>query len=210
MWQKRIHTVKLLIAAYEKACKEYDFEKNARKVGMLMTVDESQMDDIDIQGIGRVSFCDEDGGSIGENSSDDEHEPESEGDRSDGAQESDDSALTDSGGDSEDDTAEVDRCAAEGVGAAIAPAGYCIVHQCPPLSTRSDHQELIGRTILFKWNGTIRAEDFGWYKGKIHSRYTGPTPDLNFNARYSNADTNNLLPAQLSTGKTFKAKKSNW
>ena len=41
MWEKRVHMVKLLMKGYETACQQYDFEKIAKKVGMLMTVDGS-------------------------------------------------------------------------------------------------------------------------------------------------------------------------
>lgn len=206
MWEKRVHMVKLLMSAYETACIGYDFEKNARKLGMLMTTDGSHRDEIDIQGIGNVVFSDEDGGSVGDGSVADEYEVESEGGRSDDSQESDFEARSDSGSDVEDDTAEVDRSAAEGVGAACAPAGYSIVPECPELLTHLDHQSLIGRTILFKWNGTINAEDFGWYMGKVHSHITrsNQTNDMNFNVRYSNALTGHVLPAQL--GKKFKGR----
>ena len=194
MWQKRIHMVKMLMIAYDKACSSYDFEKNARQIGMLMTTDDSDRDDIDIQGIGNVAFTDEDGGSIGEGSVDDE------GGHSDDPQQSDDSAEDESESDAEDDTAEVDRSAAEGVGCAVAPKGFSIVDECPNLTNDFEHQELIGKSVLFKWNGTIQAKDFGWYMGKIHSsikKSLSQRSEMNFNVRYSNKLTNNVLPAQL-------------
>ena len=39
MWEKRVHLTHMLAKGYQKACAEYDFEKNASKIGMLMTID---------------------------------------------------------------------------------------------------------------------------------------------------------------------------
>ena len=56
---------------YEAACKQYDFESLALKLGMLMTTDGSGDEKIHLQSIGDVTFSDRDGGSVGNPSDDD-------------------------------------------------------------------------------------------------------------------------------------------
>lgn len=40
-WERRVHITHMLAKGYSKACEEFDFEKNAAKVGMMITIDGS-------------------------------------------------------------------------------------------------------------------------------------------------------------------------
>ena len=64
--------------AYAKICAQYNFKRNAWKLGMLMTVDGSCDELIDLQGLGHVTFTDADGGEVGGDSEDEDEDDEEE------------------------------------------------------------------------------------------------------------------------------------
>ena len=76
MWEKRVHLTHMLQKAYARACSQYDFERNAAQLGMLMTADGTGDGLINLQGFENYSFTDADGGDDGQGSSVDEVEEE--------------------------------------------------------------------------------------------------------------------------------------
>ena len=77
----RVHIEYILASAYARAYAKYDFGCNARELGMLMTVDGTCDQLIDLQGLGHVTFTDADGRGVGggsEDGDDDEEEEEEE------------------------------------------------------------------------------------------------------------------------------------
>ena len=63
--------------------------------------------------------------------------------------------------DEEDDTAGSVACA---IGNAIAPAGYTIVDDCPPLATELEKNNMIGKTVLYGWDSKNAT---GWFVGTV-------------------------------------------
>ena len=156
MWEKRVHITNIVHKAYVKACKNYNFEKNAAKVGMRMTTDGSGDELINLQCVGHVSFSDADGGEPPEYSEEEEEEDEDE--EKDEYEDSVD-LVSLSSEEEDDDTAEKDAAAATAVGDTVAPEGF-------ELDDRDLGHEnnVIGRNVLMKWDGApLGAVDFGWY-----------------------------------------------
>jgi len=188
-----VHITNILDVAYAKACAQYDFTRNAGKLGMLMTVGGSGDKIIELQGLGHVTFTDADGGEAAEDSEDDDDDDdEEEEDDSDGDELSDDEEE-----DELDDTAEVDLAAASAVGAAVAPEGYELDD-----SKLGHENEIIGRHVLMKWDGApIKASDFGWFCGKVKKRLTPAetakpeNADCRFWVTFKNSETGGVLPA---------------
>ena len=107
--------------------------------------------------------------------------------------------------DEEDDTAAQDEAAAAGVSAAMAPEGFRIVSVAPSMDNRQEENELIGKVVLFKWDGApLDASEFGWYRGTIAKRATEPqiktTAGVNFQVRFVNSETNCTIPARFGKG----------
>ena len=71
--EKRVLVSKFFAEArdFQVVFEKYDFEKNARELGMMMTILENHDENITLQGPGAVTFTDADGGEVG-NPSDDE------------------------------------------------------------------------------------------------------------------------------------------
>jgi len=171
LYEKRVLISKLFADACDSVFASYDFEKHARKVGMLMTILENHDDGINIQGHGPVPFTDADGGEV-RNPSDDEEEVEDEdisiGDKDNPpGYDSDDTQLTDDGmNDLYDDTlpAKVVR----DVGAPRVPRGYEIDD-----SALKHVNDVIGKHIMFLFaGGDLHEDDLGWYLAKVKSQLT--------------------------------------
>ena len=93
----------------------------------------------------------------------------------------------------DDDTAEPGTMATY-VGNAVAPAGYKILEECPPMTTDAEMSALIGKQGLFGWDNTVAS---GWYLGKIQGRGLSATdlrktPTANFVVRYTKAQTGSI------------------
>ena len=207
MWERRVHITNMLGLAYARACLEYDFEKNAGKLGMLLTVNGAGDELISLQGLGPVTFTDADGGSIG-NPSEDEEDSDDDSDAGSADGENDDDSLVadDTDDDEEDDTAAVDAAAAEAIPAPTPPTGYLVDEEA--LTAEND---VIGRKILFKWDGApLRSSDFGWYPGTVKSMLSATekakNPGCSFNVTLKNSETNGVLPGCW--GSSFKGPKA--
>ena len=95
--------------------------------------------------------------------------------------------------DEEDDTADT---VATYIGYAIAPAGYKVLHDCPPLETDKKKAKFIGKTVLTGWDS--KAAD-SWFRGTVHS--IGPftksdlkrAPSANLVVKYIAKDTQKKL-----------------
>ena len=223
----------MLAKGYQKACAEYDFEKNASKIGMLMTIDGTMDDLILPQGFDTYTFTDADGGDDRRGSSADESETDSDShlpakakkkkvpkqkpagggpaaaadkDADDDHDDDEGSISVSSEGESDDvdDTAEVDAIAALGVGSAVCPEGFTIEATLMPFGDLTQQNALIGKAVLFKWNGApLPPADFGWYLGWVKKRATPAEiarvrketgDEVNFMVSYSNRETNDRLP----------------
>jgi hypothetical protein len=136
MWERRVHVTHMLRNAYDRACKLYDFEKNAKQIGMLLTIDGTDDDLIQMQGLKLYGFSDADGGSE-VRSSDDEPDSGSDVDpdeyvtpiREDDVGNSGEGVASDS--EVEDDMALVDAAAAAQIPVAFAPVGFVVVAESP-------------------------------------------------------------------------------
>lgn len=60
MWKKRVLITQLAAPAWESVCARFDFERAATRVGMRMTINGENDDQIRIQGLSDYSFCDAD------------------------------------------------------------------------------------------------------------------------------------------------------
>ena len=180
---------------------------------MCMTVDGTGDDLIQLQGLDNYSFCDADGGELGEVSDEEDEEiladvdegeegGDAEMDSSDD-EEFEDGELELDSSDDEDDTAEPGVVRTT-IGDAVAPAGYKVVDSCPAVATAADRQDLIGKLALVGWD---KDGLHGWYIGTIHSthlnaRDLGKTPSANFVIKYSSQRTagaiNGLVACELS------------
>ena len=94
--------------------------------------------------------------------------------------------------DEEDDTAGSVACA---IGNAIAPAGYTIVDDCPPLATELEKNNMIGKTVLYGWDSKNAT---GWFVGTVQSRNPSATdlkktPTANFVIKYMSKITDGAL-----------------
>ena len=82
------------------------------------------------------------------------------------------------------------------IGNAVAPTGYKIVEECPPLGTETEMQEFIGKMVVVGWDSKVAT---GWFLGMVHSR--GPftkanlknVPTANFVVKYTNSLTGKKL-----------------
>lgn len=172
-WEVRAHITHIVYKAYDEACKSYDFEKNARKLGMLMTIGEEPYEGVDLQGLGPITFTDSDGGSVGDYSNDGDDEY----DKYDAVSESSSAAaLADADEDEEFDAVEEDsdvddtdpQCAAatESVGAPVAPAGFAI-----DTSALQHQNDIIGKRLLIKLVAPpLEEAEYGWYLGTATRR----------------------------------------
>ena len=61
-WRKRVLVTWLAAQAWENVCRRFDFEAAATRLGMRMTIDGSGDELIQMQGVERYFFCDDDGG----------------------------------------------------------------------------------------------------------------------------------------------------
>lgn len=78
MWKKRVLITRLAAEAWEKVCSRFDFEKAATRIGMLMTIDGTNDEQIQIQGVEHYSFRDADAGATANDLPDDGRDPEEE------------------------------------------------------------------------------------------------------------------------------------
>jgi hypothetical protein len=161
-WEKRVHLTNMLEKASGKACSVYDFEKVAAQLGRLMTIDGSGDELIKLQGLGHVTFGEEDGGDplrilTKTTTRVRDEEPVSSGCGGGGGggapelgsgDEEDEVVLNDTDSDEEDDTAEVDATAVAGIETFEPPDGYTI--DTSPLANEND---VIGRKVALKWDG---------------------------------------------------------
>ena len=86
--------------------------------------------------------------------------------------------------DEDDDTAGSVACA---IGNAVAPAGYKIIEECPPLTNELQKNEIIGKTVLYGWDSKKAT---GWFVGTVHSRSPSEAdlkkaPTANFVVKYT-------------------------
>ena len=199
-WEKRVHVTNVVAAGYALACQNYDFERNATKVGMLLTIDYAPYVGVDIQGHGPLSFDDADGGADGE-ATDNETEEEDDDDDAKGAVEAcdvkaaeaadeaaGDEYESDSYADEEDDTDVADAVALAALGEANAPPGFVIEADDLP-----HENDVIGKWILFKFAGApLDPADFGWYLGKVTmaltSREKKKNSECNFYIAFATKD----------------------
>ena len=94
--------------------------------------------------------------------------------------------------DEEDDTAGSAACT---IGNAVAPTGYKIVENCPPLDTELEKNMMIGKTILHGWDSKNAT---GWFIGTVQSRNLSATdlkktPTANCVVKYTSKATNGAL-----------------
>ena len=215
-WEKRVHVTHLVEKAYDRACKEYDFERNATKLGMLLTADGSGDDQLKIQGLADYTFdASHASSSTGEEEEEEESDVEKEEadaeERGGGEAADDEKSAEETDDDEEDDTAAEDEAAAAAVTVAMAPEGFKIATAAPPMETREEEQGLIGKIVLFKWDGApLEAGEFGWYRGTVAKRATEPqikaTAGVNFQVRFVNSETGGTLPFRI-IPKSFTGKK---
>ena len=190
MWEKRVHITNMLHLAYAKACSTYDFEKVAGKLGMLITIDGSGDELINLQGLGSVTFDDADGGPPGAGS-----DTESSDSDDEEVEDVDDVELLESSDEEIDDTAAADANAAARIGTAVPFAGFEISET--PLAHKND---VIGQKVMFKFDGTpLDALDFGWHVGTVQKAMTASevakNPGCSFWVKFSNKETGGVLPA---------------
>ena len=130
------------------------------------------------------------GAAAGADSSDDEAAGNEDGGE-DGGEDEYEGGVIDSS-DEEDDTAGSVACA---IGNAIAPAGYTIEDDCPPLATELEKNNMIGKTVLYGWDSNNAT---GWFVGNVHSHNPSATdlkktPTANFVIKYTSKMTDGAL-----------------
>ena len=159
----------MIAAAYDDACKNYDFEKVAGRLGMLMTVDDESDAGIHLQGLGSVTFTDADGGEDGMSSVDDDDYDNEEEEFEDeelaaAADEADGDDLEFDVGLSDDEDDDTDL---QGViGEAVAPAGFKFSDQ-----DLTHVNDVIGKDVLVKLaSAPLREHEYEWYRGTVQSR----------------------------------------
>jgi hypothetical protein len=198
-WEKRVHLTHMLAKAYDTACKQYNFEKVARKIGMLMTITDEPYEGIVLQGLGDVTFTDADGGSEGADSDDDDDDEDEEDDddidEAKAADEDEDAEVEVlSSDDEEDDTDPQGDAAAAAVGEAVAPEGYEVNTQ------EIDNENfLIGKFILAKLaSPPLEENEYGWYRGCVQKLASEEDkkkkPDCPFIVRFKKDETNGVVP----------------
>ena len=100
--------------------------------------------------------------------------------------------------DDEDDTAGSVACT---IDSAVAPAGYKIVDECPPLTTELEKNNMIGKTVLYGWDS---GNATGWFVGTVHSRNLSAT-DLkktqtaNFAVKYTSKMAGNATNGNVAS-----------
>jgi hypothetical protein len=208
-WQQRAHMTWMLAPAYEKACQQYDFEKVARKLGMLLTIGDEPCEGIKLQGLGEVSFTDSDGGSEGANSDDDTVDDDSDDDTVDLTDETmavaADVAAEEEGGeeelvyetsdDEEDDTDPQCAAAAAAVGSPSAPLGFEICTE-----ELKHENDVIGKTIMVKLaSPPLEEAEYGWYRGHVQKQ--APGVKFSFLVCFNKEDTMGIVPPRYNKDK---------
>ena len=165
------------------------------EVAMLLTLDGTGDEFIEIQGLPSYSFCDDDAGSDEAGSVEDEIGQDLSDEEANGSDDDSEYATEEDDWDEEDDTAEIDEAAAAALGVQTAPTGFEVLDSEPTIGN-----DLIGQKVLFKWIGTpLGPDEFGWYMGTIFSRATEADqrkhPGVNFLVRYRNGETGGVIPA---------------
>ena len=113
-------------------------------------------------------FCDDDAGSDGAGSVEDEIGQDLSDEEANGSDDDSEYATEEDDWDEKDDTAEIDEAAAAALRAPTAPTGFKIVDSEPTIGN-----DLIGQKVLFNWIGTpLGPDEFGWYVGTISSQAT--------------------------------------
>ena len=168
-WEKRVLLTQFAGRAWAKLCDTYDFEASARRLGLLMTIDGSGDDAIQIQGLTeKYTFTDADGGSEGAESEADQDEAQladvdevgEEGEEGEEAQD----GMEDSADEDDDDTAE--RMEACGEAPETPPTGFAYVKSCPPLVSLDEKKALEGRKVL---TAHLLDGAIGWFVGTVFS-----------------------------------------
>ena len=206
-WEKRVLVTQWAGNAWAKLCDSYDFEASARSLGMLMTADGSEDDQIKVQGLTEAyTFTDADGGSEGAESEVEEDKEEhadvldkegNEGNEGNEGEEAEEAEEAEDGmeeTDEEDDTA--DNLWACGDAPAVPPTGYTYA-PCPPLETEEQQRALVGRYVLVAHN----SEPVGWHMGKVRffgvgAKWKKVCATANFLVTYSKQLTDNLLSGE--------------
>ena len=210
VWKKRALLTQFAARAWEKVCARFDFEKAATRLGMRMTIDGTNDQLIKVKGIDNYTFSDANGGAAGAESDDEGADPEEEeeenadvvmpdsSDEEEG-EEDDEYEGGDSSEDEEDDTAE---SVSSMIGNAVAPKGYKVIDELPPLDSEDDLNNLIGKPIVCGWEQKADNKNknpiVGWYTGTVHSRNLSTTdkkntPTANFAVKYTSAKTDKKL-----------------
>ena len=87
---------------------------------------------------------------------------------------------------------------------AVAPAGFALVTECPPLETPQQRRALVGKMLLHGWDDDARH---GWFVGRVVRSGVTPgdlrqVPTANFIVRYAAKQTggelNGLVACELS------------
>ena len=87
---------------------------------------------------------------------------------------------------------------------AVAPPGFALVTECPPLETPQQRRALVGRMLLHGWDDGVRH---GWFVGRVVRSGVTPgdlrqVPTANFVVRYAAKQTggelNGLVACELS------------
>ena len=87
---------------------------------------------------------------------------------------------------------------------ALAPAGFALVTECPPLETPQQRRALVGKMLLHGWDDGVRH---GWFVGRVVRSGVTPgdlrqVPTANFVVRYAAKQTggelNGLVACELS------------
>ena len=87
---------------------------------------------------------------------------------------------------------------------AVAPTGFVLVPECPPLETAQQRRALVGKMLLHGWDDGVRH---GWFVGRVVRSGVTPgdlrqVPTANFVVRYAAQQTggelNGLVACELS------------
>ena len=197
--QKRVLISQFAGRAWVRLCDTYNFEASAQRLGILMTIDGSGDELIQIQGLKeKYTFKDEDGGSAGEESEDEvdpadladltaeQEEQEGEGEEEEDEEEGE--YGMENSDDEEDDTA--DQLWACGEAPEAPPEGYRYA-SCPPLETDDEKRALVGRRVLV----AHITDPIGWHVGRVRffgvgAKWLKVCATANFLLRYTKKETN--------------------
>ena len=204
-WEIRAHITHVVHLGYDEACKSYDFEKNARKVGMLMTIGEEQYEGVNIQGLGPITFTDAEGGSEGNLSDDgiydDEEESVTESLDLAAARDEKEADVEYDAVESDNDVDDTDlqcEAAIEDVGGPVAMPGFKIDH-----SELNHVNDIIGKSLLVKLIAPpLEESEYGWNQGTALRRH-----EAGFLVRFAATETSSVVSSRYNNTSNSGTKK---